>query len=170
MDGRHLEQALAVSRLEVGHLKNDRQGLDNVDEADKQQDERHIARESHACDRAAEKQRTGVAHKHLRRVEVVDQKAEQAAGQSARERGNARVADAHADRREEHRDRNRNARREAVDAVGEVDGVIRADDNERRENDVDRPRQADGDVRKRNHERGQAVRLQEEHEDEYRRD
>ena len=100
MDGRHLEQALAVRCLEVSDLQDDRKGLDDVDETDEQQDERHIARESHACDRAAEKQRTGVAHKHLRRVEVVDQKAEQAAGQSARERGNARVADAHADRRQ----------------------------------------------------------------------
>ena len=35
MDGRHLEQALTVGGLEVGHLQHHRDGLDEVDEADR---------------------------------------------------------------------------------------------------------------------------------------
>ena len=75
MDRGHLEDALAMRQLEVAHLQDIGQRLNDVDEAHKQQHERHIERIGKAAHRAAEIQRAGVAHKRLGGVEIIEQEA-----------------------------------------------------------------------------------------------
>lgn len=78
--------------------------------------------------------------KHLGRVEVIAQEAQQRTRECRREDHNAHIAAAEADEHEEDGNRKCNACRQTVDAVGQIDGVVRADDNEGREYDVQRPR------------------------------
>ena len=97
VDRRHLEQALAVGRLEVGDLQDNGQRFDDIDQADQQQDERHFTRKCQTRNRTAEEQRTGIAHKHLSRVEVIAQEAQQRTRECRRKDHNAHVSAAEAD-------------------------------------------------------------------------
>ena len=136
----HLEHALAVRELEIADLDDVRQGLDDVHDAERHEDERHIVGKGQRRDRAAEKERTRVAHEHLRRVEIIDQKAQQAAGNAGGEHteGQKPLAPEDGDDGEEDAHRHRRARGEAVHTVGEVHGVDRADDDEGRKDHIQR--------------------------------
>ena len=74
-----------MRELEVADLNDVRERLDDVHDADRHEDERHIIGEGQRRDRAAEKERARVAHEHLGRIEVIDQKAQQAAGDAGGE-------------------------------------------------------------------------------------
>ena len=53
VDGRHLEQALAVGRLEIGDLQNIGHGFTDIHEADQNQNQGHLQREGHGAHHAA---------------------------------------------------------------------------------------------------------------------
>ncbi len=167
VDRRHLEQALAVGRLEVGDLQDNGQRFDDVDQADQQQDERHFTRKCQTRNRAAEKERAGVAHEYLGGMEVIAQEAQQRTRECRRKDHNAHISAAEADEHEEDGNRQRNACCQTVDAVGQIDGVVRADDNKGREHDIQRPRPAERNACERNPQLWQTARPQEQYEDEH---
>ena len=143
MDRGHLEDALAMRQLEVAHLQDIGQRLNDVDEAHKQQHERHIERIGKAAHRAAEIQRAGVAHKRLGGVEIIEQEAAERADKRRRERGKAPLLCRHGHEREEQHHGKRHARGKAVDAVRQVDGVDAADDDEHGQRQIDQRRDVD---------------------------
>ena len=71
MERRHFEHALAVAQLEIADLDDIGQRLDDVDDAHRNQDQRHIERERHAAHSAAEKQAARVTHEAFGGVEIV---------------------------------------------------------------------------------------------------
>ena len=119
-----------MGQLEIAHLQDVRKGLDDIDQTHQQQHQGHIQGKGHADHRAAQKQGAGVAHKDLGRVEIIAQKAAQAAQQCRRERGKAPMCRGlgKGDHREKEHDRHGNAAGQTVDAVGQIDRVDAADD------------------------------------------
>ena len=147
---RHFEQALAVCRLEVADLQNIGKRLADVNKADRDQHERHIIGKGQRRHRTAEKQRASIAHKNLGRVEIIDKEAEQTADER---RGiNAELVIAFppdGKHRKEESHRHRHAAGQAVDTVGDVDGVDRTHDDKGRKHHVDRPAHHKALVKKR---------------------
>ena len=147
---RHLEQALAVRRLEVDDLQNVGQRLADVDKADGDQHERHIVGKGQRRHRAAEEQRARVAHEDLGRVEIVNEEAEKSPDERRGVDTELLIAlPPDGEHSEKQADRHRHAAGEAVDAVRDVDGVDRADNDERREHHIDPPAHHDLCVEKR---------------------
>ena len=147
---RHLEKALAVRRLEVDDLQNVGQRLADVDKADGDQHERHIVGKGQRRHRAAEEQRACVTHEDLGGVEIIDEEAENSPDE--RRSINAELLIAlppDGEHGEKQADRHRHAAGQAVDAVRDVDGVDRADDDKRRKHHVHPPAHDDLRVEKR---------------------
>src|SRR5579862_491668 len=153
VDRRHAEDALPP-QLERHHLADHRQRLDDEDAADDQQHELLARDERDDPERRAECERADVAHEHLRRVGVEPEEAEaRRRERAAEDRELARARDVRdlevlGDLRVARgvgEDRVRPARdhdgsdREPVEPVGQVDGVRRADDDDRAEGDVPEP-------------------------------
>ncbi len=135
----HAEHA-PPRRLVRRDLDDDAQRFGNEHAADEQQQQLRAGEDRDAGERSAERERTGVAHEHPRRMAVVDQETEHRAGRrrataatpnGAREQpGGARRARAAAARR---------SARQPVQPVGEVDRVRRREDDAQRER-VPQPR------------------------------
>src|SRR5699024_1356259 len=79
-----------------------------------------------------------------------DQEAQQAAGQGRREQGEGVAAPEIGRGGEEDHHRRRDAGGQAVDSVGQVDGIDAADDDKAGKNQIDRPGNGEADVQKRN--------------------
>ena len=136
--------------FEVDDLQNVGQRLANVDKADGDQHERHIVGKGQRRHRAAEEQRACVAHEDLGGVEIVDKEAEKSPDE--RRSINAELLIAlppDGEHGEKQADRHRHAAGQAVDAVRDVDGVDRADDDKRRKHHVHPPAHDDLRVEKR---------------------
>ena len=146
VDGRHLEQTLAVGQLEVADLQDDGQGLADVDDADQDQDQGHIQCEGQAADHAAQEQGAGVAHEDLCRMPVVEQVSDQAAHQCGGNDCQIEAAHGHSGGGEEDHDGDGDGAAEAVDAVGQVHGIVTAHHDEHGEDDVDNGMNGDGQV------------------------
>ena len=129
MDGRHLEEALAAGCFEIQYLNDVGQGFDNVHDTHQHQNQRHSVGISHGADGTAQEQRTGITHKDLGRVLVKQEEGEQTAAQCQREDGGAVVC-LQEQYGKEHRNHQRNRGAQAVDAIGDVDGVVLTDDDE----------------------------------------
>ena len=148
---RHLEHPLAVRQLEVAHLNDIGQRFTDVDEAHQNQHQRHVVGKSQRRHRAAQKQGAGVAHEHLGGIVVIQQKAHQTPEQRRAEQTQLSVI--HRQRRqhqilghiaaalprEESCHRQRDAAGQAVDPVGDVDGVDGAHDDEGGEHQIHTP-------------------------------
>ena len=122
------------------HLYDIGQGLAQVHEAHQQQDQRHIVGEGQRRNGAPQKQGAGIAHEHLGGIVVIAQEAQQAAHQSAGK--NAQLAEAlphDAQHREEYGHRHRDTGGQTVDAVGDVDSVDGAHDDEGGKYQIDTP-------------------------------
>ena len=141
MDWRHLKQAPSMRCFKIGYLQNDRQRLADINQTDRQQHQRHIARKCQTCHSAAKKERTGIAHKDLGRVKVENQETEQRTGERARKRHDARILLAISDRCKKDCDRHGHTRRKPVNAIGEVHSIVAADHHNNRKHEVHYPRQ-----------------------------
>ena len=122
----HFKDALAVAELEIGHLNDIAEGFGNIDDAHQNQNQGHIQGIGQAAHRAAQKQRTGVAHKHLGGMEVIDQEAKQTAHQRRRQLGRTDMAPLPCNHRIEHHHGNGNGGGQAVYSVGKVHCIGRA--------------------------------------------
>ncbi len=127
----HFEKALAVGELEVGHLQHNRAHLAEVNDTERQKQNRHIDRERESADDSAEEERACVAHKDLRGVEVPHKEAEAAARDRRRHKGHAHIADKARNEHKEQSDEEGYRGVETVDTVGEVYGVYNADNHDR---------------------------------------
>ena len=143
VEGGHLEDAPALAGealcdLEIRHLDDVRQGLHDEDEAEGNEDQRHVIGEGQRRDRPAEKEGARVPHEALGGVEVIDNEAAQAPHHAGGEDAELLVAAApgQGDRHEEQEYRQRRAACKAVDPVRDVHGVDRADDDEDREHHI----------------------------------
>ena len=76
MERSHLEDALPVRQLEINYLNNVRKGFYQEDEAERNQNQRHIKRKGHRCQRTSKEQRPGITHENLSRIEVIEQETE----------------------------------------------------------------------------------------------
>jgi hypothetical protein len=149
VDRRHAEHALA-GQLERQHLDDDGKRLDDEQPAHDQQHDLLAHDDRDGAERRAERERADVAHEHFGGIRVEPQEAQARAGDRAadhrelaraRDVGKAqvaredRVADHVREDAERAGDHDRRHDREAVEAVGEVHRVARADDHEVREHD-----------------------------------
>ena len=132
VEGGHFEHALAVAELEIADLDDVRERLDDVHEAEDDEDERHVVGKDHRRYRASEEERARVSHKDLGGVEVVDEKAQQTArdGRGEDAEGQELSAPDIGQHGEKQADRYACPGGEAVHAVRQVHGVHRADDDE----------------------------------------
>src|SRR5688500_13506293 len=149
---RVLESVPPLPVLEEEPLPKHRDRLDHEDEADEDQQEFRLEQNGDGSERAAERQRTGIAHEHLRRIRVVPQKADQRSDHRGAKDGElpgvdeiedaeitARVDasdDVGKDRERRERD-GAQPRRETIHPVGEIHRVAHPHQDERREEDVD---------------------------------
>ena len=81
VNGRHQKNSLAVTKLVASHLKYHGNGLHCVNTAHDKHDHRLVEDKRGTRNRSPQKERTRISHKHLRRMQVVDQKAQHTADQ-----------------------------------------------------------------------------------------
>ena len=144
MERRHREDAFA-GQLETEHLQDDRDRFDHEDAADHHEQQLLFATNRDDADHAADGQRAGVAHEDFRGMAIEPEKAESRADQRrANDRQlagegikwdleilrDAKISGGVGEQRVGERDRDRAADGETIEAVGEIDGVGRADDDE----------------------------------------
>ena len=148
-----------------------------VEERDREHEQREQQREHgrglhETLDRDAPEQqakqvRPAVAHVHARRVEVVDQEPERRARGDRREHPGVVAGQVERDDRERDRADRAHARRQAVDAVGEVDDVHDGDQADHREDAATRRAKVDVAEERKRDDRdldvGQLTRRQLEH-------
>ena len=146
VDGRHLEQTLAVGQLEVANLQDDGQGLQDVDDAHEDQDQGQIQRKGQSTDHAAQEQGASVAHEDLGRMPVVEQVSDQTAHQCSGNNSQIQTAHGNGGSGEEHHDRDGDGTAQTVNAVGQVDSIVTADHDEHGEEDVDHGMQGQGHI------------------------
>ena len=77
MDRRHLKETLSPSLFEVCDLYHDREHLDKIDQSDDRDKKRHLHHVRCSCHKAAKRQRSCISHKHLGRIYIKQQKAQQ---------------------------------------------------------------------------------------------
>ena len=130
MERSHLKHSLAVGELEISHLDYIRQSFDDIHDAECYEYKRHIVSKGKRRDGAAEKQRAGISHEHLGRVEVIDKKAHKSAEESRGKYAERHVfiSPKEADCRKEETYRYARSACKSVYAVGNVDCIDRADD------------------------------------------
>ena len=85
--GRHPEHALAAGCLEVADLDDVRHRLDDEDQADDREDQDLARDEGDHGEHRPQRERSGVPHEHLRRVDVEPQEAEQRADDQGAQEG-----------------------------------------------------------------------------------
>ena len=148
MEGGHAEDALAMGGLEVGHLDDVGERLDDVDDAHQDEDQGHIQGKGHAAHRAAQEEGAGVAHEHFCRIVVIHQKAHKAPEQGRGKHGHARrprLLPLHPGPAKgggkEGAHRQGHGAGQTVQAVGDVHGVHGAGDDQHGEDEVDHPGQ-----------------------------
>ncbi|CAN4025041.1 Large polyvalent protein associated domain-containing protein, partial [Dysosmobacter welbionis] len=140
VQGGHLEEPLAVGQLEVTHLDNIGQRLQNVDDAYGDQHQGHIEHKGQGCHCAAQKQAAGVPHEHLGRVVVIDEEGCQPSRHSRREQSlDAVGAPEDAGYGEERHHHKGDAGSQPVDAVGQIHSVDAAHNDEGREDQIHDP-------------------------------
>src|SRR5512136_2552612 len=145
VEGGHLEDALALAHLEIGDLEDDRQRLQDEHPGHGEEQELLLDEQGDDGHGAAERKGPDVAHEHFGRVAVVPEEAEAGAGEGPdedgqlgrlRHAGDVEVAGPVGVARDV--GQGRQGRRadqgqpdgQAVQAVGQVDGVGRADQDE----------------------------------------
>ena len=79
VDWCHLEEALAVCKLEIANLKNNGNCFHYVDDTNCYNCKRSIDSESHTCHSAAEEERACIAHKYSCREFVIEIESEETA-------------------------------------------------------------------------------------------
>ena len=129
VDGRHFKNTLAAGALKIGHLDDDGQHLNQIDESydgNKQRHAHHVAGSSH---KAAQGQGTGIAHEHLGRIYIEQQKSQQASHHCSRYGADAHVlTDGHNGKKGGNQ--YGNACTETVQTIGKIHPVIRSQHNE----------------------------------------
>src|ERR1022692_582046 len=138
VDGRHFENAFAVAQLIAAHLKDDGNGFQNEDAADEEQQDFLLDEHGNHGHGAAEAQRTDVAHEDFGGMRVVPQEADASPGHGAAEHGEfagariarqlqvlgeLRVAAGIGEDGESAGGDHHEADGEAIEPVGEVNGV-----------------------------------------------
>src|ERR1700686_3517365 len=73
VDRRHLKNAF-LAQLVGTNLQDHRQRLDDENATDERQQQLLLDHDGYSADRAAQRQRADIAHKHFRRMRVVPQK------------------------------------------------------------------------------------------------
>ena len=151
VDRRHAEDAL-TAQLKGANLQDHRQGLHDENAAHNHQQEFLTQQHGDNAQRAAERQRTDVAHKDLRRIGVKPQEAQTRADNrrtddhqlaSMAQIGNVQVvgevhvAGSPCHQRKAGSDEDGRHNRQAVEAIGQVDGVAGTDDNEVSQQDIE---------------------------------
>src|SRR5579864_3090456 len=146
VERRHAEDALS-RELGTCDLNDDRDGLQDEQAADNGEHELVFCNDRHGAQRGADRERSGVAHENARRGRIEPQKAQARADhRGAKDRelararhvldlqivGKDRVADEIGDQHETSRRDHRRHDRQAVETIGEIDGVRRADHDEHR--------------------------------------
>lgn len=84
MNGSHLEDALAVSYLEIADLEHVGRALYNIYYTRQEQNKRTVERIRDSNDHAAEEHRACVAHEHLCGVVIPDEESDASADKYAR--------------------------------------------------------------------------------------
>lgn len=125
MDRCHPEKSFAAGPAEPGDLDDHRDHFDHVDKTDDRDKEGESEHVGDAGDKTAQGQGSGVSHKNLRRIGIVDQKAQQSpdhgrTGNNDTGGGGSGRDDKKDDRRDRH------AGGQAVHAVRKVGPVDRA--------------------------------------------
>ena len=126
MDGAHLKQSLSVGELEIGNLKDYRQDLRNIDDAQRQQQDRHIHAKCQCANHTAQEQRTGISHKHLGGVKVPHQKAHASGSYRHRHNADAENAGHTCNHHNKDADKKGNGSIQAVDSIREIHRVDNA--------------------------------------------
>ena len=148
MQGRHAKDPLSVGQLEVAHLENVGQGLQDVDDAHQDEHQGNIQGEGQSAHRSPQKERASVAHKDLGGVEVIDQESAQPTEQPGGEDPQLQLPPeaGHGGEKEHHG--HGDAGDQAVDAVGDIDGVHGAHHDEGGEHHINGPGEGQGHVHK----------------------
>src|ERR1017187_10082577 len=148
VDGRHFENAFAVAQLIAAHLKDDGNGFQNEDAADEEQQDFLLDEHGNHGHGAAEAQRTDVAHEDFGGMRVVPQEADASPGHGTAKHGEfagariarqlqvlgeLRVAAGIGEDGEGAGGDHHETDRQAIESVGEVDGVGAEDHHQRHE-------------------------------------
>ena len=137
VERRHQQDA-AAEGLEGEDLDRDRERLDHEDAADDDQQHLGLGHHREGADRAAEAERAGVAHEDRGREGVEPEEADAGADQAGGEQRQVLlVVGDEGDRRVGEQDDRAGAGGEAVEAVGEVDAVRGAGDDQEDEDEVE---------------------------------
>ena len=164
----HAEDPLAVGELEISHLQDIGQGLRNVDDAHRDQDQGDIQGERQPAHRSPQKQRAGVPHKDLGRIKIIDQEGAQPSKQGGGKDAQFIPGPEASRRREEQRHRHGHPGGQTVDSVGDIHRVYRPHHHKRRKHHVQRPGDQKGHVEKGDVERiGQVAVVAHEHGKQY---
>ena len=121
----HAEDPLS-RRLEICHLDDHGKRFGNEHAADEQQQQHLAGQDRAAGEHGAERERAGVAHEKLRRMPVEEKETCNRAGDREIDERHAWDSAAPSQPGEEQQRRNHRAGGEAVEPVGEIDGVRRA--------------------------------------------
>ena len=138
-----------MGQLEVADLQDHGQGLADVDEAHKNQDQRHVQGKGQTADDAAQEQAAGIAHEDLGRMPVVEQVSDQTAHQRRGQQSQIKAAHGYGGGGEEHQHGNGDGATQAVHTVGNVHRVVTADHDEHGEEDVHNGMNVKGYVKER---------------------
>ena len=168
VDRRHAEDTL-TAQLKGADLQDHRQGLHHENAAHNHQQEFLTQQHGDNAQRAAERQRTDVAHKDLRRIGVKPQKAQPRADDRRTDdhqfAGVAQIGDVqvvgeiHVTGRPRHqrktrRDEDGGHDRQAVETVGQVNRIAGADDHEVGQQDIEQPQLRHNVFKERHHQLG----------------
>ena len=123
--------------LVVEHLDHDRQGLGHEQAADDEHDELGLGEHRKAAERHAKGKGARVAHEDVGGKRVEPEKAHAGAGERGGEDGGIEHVGAICDGRHDDHDDHDRACSQAVKAVGEVDGVAHAHEQDVHEQDIE---------------------------------
>ena len=150
VDGCHLEQPLAMGGLKIRNLQNHGQCLANIHKAHQNQHQGHIQGKGHGAHHAAHKERAGIAHKQLCRMPVQAQIGQQSTNHGSGHQGQIIALHGKAGGGEEYHHRDGDRAAQAVDAVGQVHGIVAAHHDEHGKHDVHRQGQIQRHIHKGN--------------------
>ena len=143
VNGAHLEDADPAG-LEGDDLDDDRQGFNDVQAASQDEEQFRLGQDGHGSQGPTQCQGTRIAHEHLGRMLVIEEEAQAGPGQCRPKDGKMGIAQSDGDDDVGHGRNGAGPGSQAVEAIGQIDGIARADDHDEDEEIVEHP-QIDGD-------------------------
>ena len=77
MNWRHFKNALSTSLFEISYLNHYRQYFNQINQSYNRYKKRHLQHIGRRCDKSPKCKRTGIPHKHTRRIYIEQQKSKQ---------------------------------------------------------------------------------------------